>query len=155
MNVVHKCLSRDFLLNIRDSVIQTQYFNGDVLRNCDTRLPSACLRPINYSALTASNRKLFETLPFRSHRMRCFFEARENRLFPTASHGPRGEITPRDSLVPALQCRPLTGVLLLRYSASSFRLRLNFQRLLRHQLGPASQLNPYLLLALRLCPQSA
>ena len=58
MNVARNCCSRDFRLNIRDSVIQTQYFNGDTFRECEFRLPSTCLRPITYSALNVRNRYL-------------------------------------------------------------------------------------------------
>ncbi len=85
MNIDRKCLSRDFLLSIRDSVIQTQYFNAGVLTQCDLILPPRCIRPINYSALTPTNRKLFEALPISSCRMRWFFALRENCHLPVAS----------------------------------------------------------------------
>jgi len=52
MNIDQKCLSRELLLSIRDSVILTQYFNEGILGSLEAHLPAGCTRPINYSALT-------------------------------------------------------------------------------------------------------
>jgi len=88
MNIDRKCLSRDFPLSTRDSVKDTQYFNGEILCRIETRLPARCILAINFSALAPKNRKLFETLPVSCYRVRWFIAFRKNRLCPAASRPP-------------------------------------------------------------------
>lgn len=78
MSISTRCLSRECLLNIRTSVIQTQYLNKRILRECQTRLPSSCIRLVNYSALTPANRKLFDSLLLGSSHPQRFFAVHDN-----------------------------------------------------------------------------
>ncbi len=126
MNISTKCLSREYLLNIRTSVIQTQYFNARILREIQSRLPSCCIRPINYSALTPANRKLFETLPLSTSNFQRFSALRENRRSHLVSLSGLGDNS--ESLVDCWRLRsaycpnPVRGLLPF---PSSFKLTSN------------------------------